>query len=152
MKFNWKQIQNEIDIEASPKLVWKVLIEVNHYKNWNPFLLQVSGQVRVGSYLELTMSPPGASSRQKKVLVTSLKPYHEFSWKGTKVHTLFLCGHNRFSLIPLSEVRTRLIQEEIFSGLLVPFCSTWLDRNLSAGYKKMLIALKLEVEEKAKSC
>ena len=146
MKFKWKQIQNEIDIEASPKLVWEMLIEVSHYKDWNPFLVIPRGRARVGSYLELIMSPPGDSPRQKKVLVTSLKSYRELSWKGTIVHTVFFCGHNRFTLIPLSEHQTRLIQEETFSGLLVPFFSTWLDRYLSAGFKEMLIALKSEVE------
>ena len=146
MKFKSKQIRNEIDIEASPKLVWEMLVDVSHYKNWNPFLLRAQGRVRVGSYLELIMSPPGDSPRQKKVLVTSLKSYRELSWKGTIVHTVFFCGHNRFTLIPLSEHQTRLIQEETFSGLLVPFFSTWLDRYLSAGFKKMLIALKSTVE------
>lgn len=146
MKYKFKQIQNEIDIEASPKLVWEMLIEVSHYKNWNPFLIQAQGQARVGSYLELIMSQPGVSSRPRKVLVTSMKYCREFSWKGTIIHTAFFCGHNRFTLIPLSDHQTRLIQEEIFSGLLVPFFYNKLERNLPAGFKKMLIALKSTVE------
>ena len=148
MKFTWKQIHNEIDIEAGPELVWEVLFEVSDYRNWNPFLVQVVGQARVGSYLDLTMSPPGASPRQKKVLITSLKSSHEFSWKGTKGLTVFLSGYNRFRFIPLSGHKTRLIQEETFSGVLVPFCATWLDEHLAAGYKNMLIALKSEVEKR----
>lgn len=152
MKFIWKRIQNEIEIEASSELVWETLIAVNQYQDWNPFLVQVQGQARVGSYLDLTMSPPGASPRQKKVLVTTLKSYRKFGWKGSILHTVFFCGHNRFSLIPLSEHQTRLIQEEIFTGLLVPFFSTWLDRYLSAGFKEMLIALKVKVEGQVHSC
>jgi hypothetical protein len=146
MKFIWKQIQNEIDIEASPKMVWDMLIDVSHYKDWNPFLVQARGQALVGSYLELIMSHPGVSPRPRRVLVTSLKSYGEFSWKGTIIHPFFFCGHNRFTLVPLAENQTRLIQEESFSGLLVPFYSTKLDRYLSAGFKKMLIALKSKVE------
>ena len=146
MKFKLKQIQNKIDIEASPKLVWEILLEVGHYKNWNPFIIEAQGQVRLNSYLELTMSPPDADQRRRKVLVTSLKSCREFSWKGTIIHTAFFCGHNRFTLIPLSDHQTRLIQEEIFSGLLVPFFYNKLDRNLPAGFKKMLIALKSTVE------
>lgn len=142
-----KQIRNEIEIAASPEQVWQRLIDVSRYGEWNPFLIRVEGQVKAGLQLELTMAPPGEALRQKKVLITTMEPKHEFSWKGTKAHPLILSGLNRFMLSPLDGNRTRLIQEETFSGLLVPFCSSWLDRCLSVGYNNMLIALKAAAEE-----
>ena len=147
MRFLWKKIQNQIDIDAGLKVVWEILVDVNNYKNWNPFLLQALGSAREGSFLELTMSPPGASPRQKKVMVTTLKPCNELSWKGIKVHSLYFSGHNRFKLISLSESQTRIVQEEIFTGLLVPFISAWLDQHMAAGFRQMLAALKSKIDE-----
>ena len=149
MNFLWKKIQNQIDIDAGAEVVWEILAEVNNYKNWNPFLSQAHGQVLEGSFLELTMSPPGSSPRQKKVLVTTLKPCNELSWKGIKVHSLYFSGHNRFKLISLSESQTRLVQEEVFAGLLVPFISAWLDQHMSAGFRQMLTALKRRIDEQS---
>lgn len=146
MKLEFKQIRNEIVLDVRPQSAWEMLIDVGQYKNWNPFLSIAQEKARVGSYLELTMSHPGVSSRRRKVVVTSMEYCRTFSWKGVIIHPIFFCGHNRFTLIPLSEHQTRLLQEETFSGLLVPFFISKLDKYLAPGFKKMLHALKLEVE------
>jgi len=33
-----KEIQADIKIEASPKSIWNILIDVPAYRDWNPFI------------------------------------------------------------------------------------------------------------------
>ena len=44
-----KEIQTEIEINASAEKVWRVLIDFAAYSEWNPFVRRVEGEVSVGA-------------------------------------------------------------------------------------------------------
>ena len=54
-----KQLNAEIEVEASPDRVWEVLTDFAAYQQWNPFIVQATGQARPGGRLELRMRPSG---------------------------------------------------------------------------------------------
>ena len=53
-------IRAEIDIEAPPAEVWRHLIDLAAYRDWNPFIPAAAGRPEVGQRLSLRMQPPGA--------------------------------------------------------------------------------------------
>src|SRR5918995_1730672 len=54
-----KQLQAEVEVQASPERVWEVLTDFAAYPDWNPFIVQAGGRAAPGSRLELRMRLPG---------------------------------------------------------------------------------------------
>ena len=46
-----QQLQTEIEINASPSVVWSVLTDLGRYADWNPFVTTADGTVREGERL-----------------------------------------------------------------------------------------------------
>ncbi len=50
-----QEITTEIEILATPEKVWKVLININDWRNWSPSINESQGVAKVGSSLTITM-------------------------------------------------------------------------------------------------
>jgi hypothetical protein len=55
-----------------------------------------------------------------KPRVTVVEPYQRLEWLGTMGIPGLFDGRHSFTLTPLGEGRTRLVQAEAFSGALIP--------------------------------
>ncbi len=53
------KLHTEIIIEAPVNYVWQVLSDFAKYKDWNPFILSVTGNLIVGEKLTIKIKPPG---------------------------------------------------------------------------------------------
>ena len=47
-----KELRTEIEIQASDKRVWQLLTDFASFPQWNPFIRQAKGEVKVGIYGE----------------------------------------------------------------------------------------------------
>ena len=47
-----------VDIEASASRVWSVFSDLDHYREWNPWIRQASGRLATGATLELRVADP----------------------------------------------------------------------------------------------
>ena len=131
-----KHLHTEIQIEADPAEVWAVLMDFDRYPDWNPFLVDVRGDAQPGERLRVTLSPPGARRITMRPTVTELVPGRVFEWWGhLGVRGLF-DGRHRFELSS-SGTGTRFVQQETFTGLLVPLLSKSLDGATAAGFTRM---------------
>ena len=50
-----KQLQAEVEVQASAERVWEVLTDFAAYPQWNPFIVKASGEPVPGTRLELHM-------------------------------------------------------------------------------------------------
>lgn len=50
-----REIRTEIEITAPAFKVWKILTDIDHWKEWNPIINQASGAATLGSTLSITM-------------------------------------------------------------------------------------------------
>ena len=73
-------------------------------------------------------------------------PNRELRWLGHLWVPGLFDGEHSFTIEPLGEGRVRFIQQERFSGLLLPLLSKTLDRDTLRGFEEMNRALKLRVE------
>jgi uncharacterized protein YndB with AHSA1/START domain len=55
-----KELNCEIDIQASDERVWQLLTDFASFPQWNPFIRRASGEPKTGTRLEVTMQPSGA--------------------------------------------------------------------------------------------
>jgi hypothetical protein len=143
-----KVLDTEIAIDATPEQVWDVLVDFEHYPEWNPFIVSMAGRPEVGTRLRGTLSPPGGRKLTLRPTVTAAVPGAVFEWWGHLGVRGVFDGRHRFEL-EATATGTRLRQRETFTGLLVPLAARSLDRHTTAGFLAMNEALKARVEARA---
>jgi hypothetical protein len=139
------EIQREIEIDASPDTVWAVLADTSAYAEWNPFVRRLSGDLREGAKLEAQIAPPGGRAMTFKPTVLTAEPGRELRWLGRLLVPGLFDGEHRFRLEPIADGRTRFVQSERFSGILVDLLRKTLERT-QLGFEQMNAALKQRVE------
>jgi hypothetical protein len=133
-------ITTTIDLDATPKRVWSILTAGQEYSAWNPFIRQLDGSLTPGSKLTVRIQPPGRKTMTFTPTVTEVEPGHRLAWLGHFGVPGLFDGAHSFTLQPLDDGRTRLVQSESFSGILVWF-SRGLVKNTEAGFHAMNAAL-----------
>ncbi len=143
------ELHTSIDINADPATVWSVLTDLDRYREWNPFIVESSGEVRRGATIVNRMQPPGRRARTFTPTVTVVEPRRVFEWSGRFLLPGIFDGRHRFELEPISERGTRVIHTEAFQGLLVRPLRSSLDTDTKAGFHAMNSALKKQAETSA---
>lgn len=141
-----KRIETRIDLPAVPSLVWEHLVDTTQIGSWNPFILSLSGVFEVGERLEVRVHPVGGRPMTFTPRVTVVEPARRLEWLGTMGIPWLFDGRHSFTLTPVGEGRTRLVQAEEFSGALIPFTGKLL-RRTEAGFESMNAALLTRLEE-----
>jgi hypothetical protein len=135
-----------IEIDAPAARVWDVLVDLQSYVAWNPFIVQASGQPRVGERLDITIAAPGLKPVSFRPRVLDFQPGHLLRWKGEyKVPGLF-DGRHALVVDALGPDRTRFTTHEEVSGVLLPFLGKVM-RASQDGFEQMASALKDRAEE-----
>jgi hypothetical protein len=117
--FRWS-ISTTVEIDAPPARVWSVLVDLPTYRDWNPFVVEASGNVAVGETLTLRMALPGRSPLTIEPVLVAVDPERELRWKGKLGIPGLFDGEHAFELKALENGRTRLDHWERFGGLLLP--------------------------------
>ncbi len=140
------EISTEIEIDAPADRVWQVLTDFASYPDWNPFVTQITGTLATGERLTVRLQPPGGRGMTFSPRVVELEPSKVFAWLGNLGIRGIFDGAHRFELVPLDGDRTRLVQSEQFSGLLVRLLKKTLDTSTRDGFVAMNEAVKRRVE------
>ena len=80
-----------------------------------------------------------------KPRVTAVQPGRYLEWLGIMGIPGLFDGRHSFTLTPIREGGTRLVQAEVFSGAFVPFTGKLLQKT-EAGFKAMNAALLTRLE------
>ena len=139
-------IRAEIDIEAPPAEVWRHLVDLAAFRDWNPFIPAASGVPEVGQKLSLRLQPPGGRGITIRPTVTEVVQGSVLEWLGHLVVPGLFDGRHRFQLMPTPS-GTHLVQSESFGGLLVRLLRRSLDGGTRAGFEAMNTALRRRVRE-----
>jgi hypothetical protein len=140
-----RELRREIEIDAPPERVWAVVTDFAAYPEWNPFIRRISGDLREGTRLEVRIEPPGARATTFKPTVRAVEANRELRWLGRLLLPGFFDGEHSLRIEPLDGGRSRFVQSERFSGLLVGLVKGTLAKT-EAGFEQMNTALKARVE------
>ncbi len=140
-----RHIETVIEIDAAPARIWAVLTNFAAMPAWNPFIKAISGDPTTGSRLSVRVAPPGKSAMWFKPTVTTVRSERELRWVGQMVIPGIFDGEHYFLLDPIGDGRTRFVQGEKFSGILVPLLGGALSAT-EAGFHSMNAALKKQAE------
>ena len=139
-------LRTSIDIAASSQRIWEILTDFASYADWNPALLSASGEAVCGSELRVVIQWPGLKRDHYRLQVTGVTPGRELRWLGHFGMRGLMDGDHGFIIEPVDADRTRLIQTETFSGLLIPVFGPWLRRNVLEGFVEVNQAIKHRAE------
>ena len=141
-----KELHTDIEIAAPVERVWALLVDLQSYKDWNPFIREGHGELREGARIRVRIQLPGRLGMSFHPRVLIVRPGHEIRWVGHFMTPGIINGEHIFLLEPLGVGRVRLVQKEIFRGLLVPLLWSILNRNTRRGFEQMNRALKARAE------
>jgi hypothetical protein len=139
------ELHTEIEIDATPEVVWQVLTDVGRYADWNPFITSSVGTPEVGETLVNRMEPPGGMAITLKPQVTVVEDGKTFEWFGKVGLPGVFDGRHRFD-IEASGTGTKLVQSESLDGILVRVMRKSVDTHTHAGFEAMNVALKARAE------
>jgi len=142
-----KELRAEVEIEATPETVWRLLADFSSFPDWNPFIRRAQGQIEPGGRLEIYIQPSGASGRTFRPTLLAVEPERELRWLGHLFVPGVFDGEHIFTIEQLADRRVRFVQSEVFRGILVPLLSRSLDRDTLRGFGEMNTALKTRAEQ-----
>ena len=120
--------------------VWRVLTDLDSYREWNPFITSAAGDLRLGGALQLRIEPVGGRPMTFQPRVTVLERERSLEWLGRLGVPGIFDGRHSLTLTPMSDERTRLEHRETFSGLMIPYSGPLLTQT-RAGFDAMNHAL-----------
>lgn len=140
-----KEIYTEILIDASAEKVWQILTDFEKFPEWNPFVINVSGQAKRGETLKIKVKIPERQMLNFKPSVLRAKQNAELRWVGTLPLKAFR-GEHFYKIESLSPTKIRFVHGEYFSGWLVGLIWALLGEKIEKGYVLMNRALKERAE------
>jgi hypothetical protein len=141
-----RELRRAIEIDAPPERVWEVVTDFAAYPEWNPFIRRISGHLREGARLEVRIEPPGARATTFRPTVRAVEANRELRWLGRLFVPGIFDGEHSLRIEPLNGGRSRFVQSERFSGLLVGLVKGTLAKT-EAGFEQMNIAFKARLEQ-----
>ena len=98
----------------------------------------------------MRIEPPQARATTFKPTVRSVEPNRELRWLGRLLIPGIFDGEHSLSIEPLDSNRSRFVQSERFSGILVGLAKGTLQKT-DTGFEQMNAALKARVERGGRS-
>jgi hypothetical protein len=138
----------DLVIRAQRADVWNILVDLDSYGAWNPLIRSARGELVEGQTLDLTLAEPDGGMEDAEVEVTSVREGRKLRWKDRLFGPGVRDREYEIRLEPLEPGVVRVIAQEAYEGLLVPF------ESLDGQHEEltsMLEALKTRAEESAAS-
>jgi hypothetical protein len=141
-----RTIRSAIEIRAPIDAVWRVLTDFDAYPEWNPHVVKVLGKPRIGGRITIHTRPPTGRTVVMRPVILSWTPPRELRWRAIFVSRRLFSGEHGFQLEATAPDRVRFVQDETFSGVLVPLYSRLRLAATRRGFERMNEALRERAE------
>jgi hypothetical protein len=140
-------LHTEIEIDATPDEVWQVLADRAAYPTWNPFIVSSTGDLLAGGTITNVLKDTNGKETEFTPELLAVEPGKELRWIGSIGFGGIFDGEHSFRIEPLEGGRSRLIQEEKFNGVAVPFTVSMLNNTIKPQFHAMNEALAKRAEQ-----
>jgi hypothetical protein len=134
------------EIAAPAATVWKILVELDQFAAWNPFIRTARGELEPGGTVHVRVQTGLGIPLHFSAKVLDFSAGRELHWRGQVGSRWLACGEHWFELVPLGPDRVRFRQREQFSGLVPRLGRRMLEREARHGFELMNDALRLRAE------
>ncbi|WP_164108876.1 MULTISPECIES: SRPBCC domain-containing protein [Sphingobacterium] len=142
-----RKLETTILINAPITAVWLVLSDFAKYPSWSPTVQYFEGKPKVGERTKVLLKQPNGMQIKMNPIFLSIDQDRELRWKGRLWMNGIFDGEHYFLLKSLPNGQTKLIQGELFSGILIPFLKKMIDGETKNGFTLFNQALKDRVEK-----
>ncbi len=150
LSFSSRELRRSIVIEASPRAVWAVLIDLEGYHDWNAQLTYLGGTVAPGGRLHLRRWAAHARPDEFTATISYWREEERLAWLSRAGLPRLLDREHFFELYGLGRRRTRLVNRVEYRGWLAPLGFSGSRRWYRAvELEQMNQALKAYVEKEA---
>jgi hypothetical protein len=108
------------EVKASDADVWAALVDFEQYPQWNPSLPYISGELKEGSMVSLTLGLPGKSPMKVTAKFEQIQPKRLMTWRGNVGAAWLFSGYRAFEIQSLASNKTKVTHVEDIGGLLAP--------------------------------
>lgn len=115
-----KTIETTTDIDAPPAVVWEIITDFARYPEWNPFITELLGELQQGARLRATFALAGRKPQTFTPTLTTVDPIQRLVWSGRLAVPRLFDAEHIFVVAPRG-TGSRLVHQEHFRGVLVPF-------------------------------
>lgn len=137
-------VHNTIEIEASPEVVWRLLIKASEWNNWYDGVQNI--QFKDSSQIELMENTKVFWSSMGQDLnntVTEFMPYQRLAWTFIEEK---IQGHHAWLIVP-TDKGCKVITDESQTGTLAKLQKIFIPRRLMKQHNDWLLRLKNEAEK-----
>ncbi|CAH0990591.1 hypothetical protein SIN8267_00685 [Sinobacterium norvegicum] len=111
------EVQHRVDIDASPDIVWQLLIDLPGYAQWNRYSPSVEGNLAVGEVVWVEAHLDNEVRRVQNY-VLSIEPQRELCWGSADWYGFLANGIRCRWLSKTAGGGTELIHHEVMQGPL----------------------------------
>jgi uncharacterized protein YndB with AHSA1/START domain len=134
--------RGEIEVAASPEIVWSVLTDIANWPNWNPDVkgASIKGPLAAGTQFRWRAGPGTITSTLQNV-----EPPHRIEWTGTTFGIKAIHVHR----LEQQDGKTIVRSAESWDGLPVRLLPRSMAKSLQKAIDSGLSHLKIEAERQA---
>ena len=145
-----KLVRSEIDINASAQKIWNIIIDFEHYPEWNTFTPRLGAKkIAVGEEftLDCQMTEKQLLKDEHEAFLVYEPEKYKISWGTSRTRGRPGIKSFRWQICePLDDRRTHFINYEEFHGVLAPVVNLLYSKKLQRAYDRYCQALKKRAE------
>jgi uncharacterized protein YndB with AHSA1/START domain len=133
--------REETVIAAEPRRIWELLVDLDGYAGWNPWITRAAGEVAPGGKVSVHVVMGKKTMRvAHEVLV--VEPEQRFCWRDSGWSALFVYGQRCRTLTPLGDGTVRFTNELMIEGVLASVAKRIYGADLTSGIAAETAALR----------
>lgn len=138
-------------IGAPADTVWDILTDFARYPEWNPSLPSISGELRPGGTVSITLAMPGRPSPKVKARLRDVEPGRRLTWHGNVGADWLFAGTREFLIDPQPDGTVRFTHVEDVRGALFPLFRAVMGSAIQRHHDALNDALRERAEGRAAS-
>ena len=135
-------VHTEIVIDAQPERVWAVFADYERYPEWNPYIISMRGEWKVGGKIGILVHHLDGTEAKYQPTIYEVIPNHSLVWGTDGKYPGLLKVRHSFTIVPEGS-GSRFIHAEAIGGWKVRGVSI---TGLKPEYANFNAALKKRVE------
>ena len=136
----------EVTINAPPSEIWRVLVDLDRYPEWNRYATSAIGELRVGGDIEINVPRQGEKRGPVNNRVTELVTNQRLCWRSLNWYKFLVYGVRCRHLEVQPDGTTIFREVETMHGSLAGLIQRAMAPQLLRGLQSECDSLKEEVE------